>query len=61
MVVRKFNSHAEAELADRRELAAMSEQQRADIFFELRERSHPNDAFTQRFARVYRVLELQQS
>jgi hypothetical protein len=38
----------------------MTPEQRAEIFFQLRERSNP-DAFTQGLARVYRVLELEQS
>jgi hypothetical protein len=38
----------------------MTPQQRAGIFFELRERAHP-DAFKYGLARVYRVLELEQS
>jgi hypothetical protein len=38
----------------------MTPQQRADIFFELRERAHA-DAFKQGFARVCRVIELDRS
>jgi hypothetical protein len=38
----------------------MTPQERTGVFFELRERAHP-DAFKQRFARVYRVLELERS
>ena len=56
--VRVFDSFEEADTADARERAAMSPQERVDIFFELRERAHP-DAFKQGFARVYRVLELE--
>jgi hypothetical protein len=37
----------------------MTPQQRAGIFFELRERAHP-DAFKLGLARVCRVLELEQ-
>jgi len=59
-VVRIFDSFEEADAADARSRAQMSPQQRADIFFALRERAHP-DAINQRFARVYRVLELERS
>jgi hypothetical protein len=58
--VRIFNSFEEADEADALARARMSPQQRVDIFCELRERANP-DAFKQGFARVYRVLELEQS
>ena len=57
--VRIFDTFEDAEAADALSRAAMTPQQRADIFFELRERAHP-DVFKQGFARVYRVLELEQ-
>jgi hypothetical protein len=59
-VARVFESLEDAEAADREERARMTPEQRAEIFFQLRERSDP-DAFTKGFARVCRVLELQQS
>ena len=59
-VVRVFDTFEEADAADAVSRAQMTAQQRVDIFFELRERAHP-DAFKQGFARVYRVLELEQS
>jgi flagellar motility protein MotE (MotC chaperone) len=59
-VVRVFASFQEADAADTLSRAQMTPQQRAAIFFELRERAHP-DAFKQRLARVYRVLELERS
>jgi len=59
-VVRVFASFEEADAADTLSRAQMTPQQRAAIFFELRERAHP-DAFKQRLARVYRVLELERS
>ena len=59
-VVRIFDTFEEADAADALSRAEMTPQQRVDIFFELRERAHP-DAFKQGFARVYRVLELEQS
>jgi len=59
-VVRIFDSFEEADIADAISRGQMSPQQRVDIFFQLRERAHP-DAFKQGFARVYRVLELERS
>ena len=59
-VVRVFDSFEEADTADALSSAQLTPQQRASIFFELRERAHP-DAFKQGFARVYRVLELERS
>jgi hypothetical protein len=59
-VVRVFARFEEADAADTLSRAQMTPQQRAGIFFELRERAHP-DAIKQRFARVYRVLELERS
>jgi len=59
-VVRVFDSFEDADAADREERARMTPEQRVEIFFQLRERAHP-DAFTQGFTRVYRVLELEQS
>jgi hypothetical protein len=43
-VVRVFSSFADADDADSLARAAMTPQQRVNIFFELRERAHP-DAF----------------
>ena len=59
-VVRVFDTFEEADAADALSRAQMTPQQRADIFFKLRERAHP-DAFKQRLARVYLVLELERS
>jgi hypothetical protein len=59
-VVRIFNSFEEADAADVLTRVRMTPQQRVDIFCELRERANP-DAFEQGLARVYRVLELEQS
>jgi hypothetical protein len=59
-VVRIFDSFEEADAEDAIARAGMSPQERVDIFFELRERAHP-DAFKQGFARVCRVLELERS
>jgi hypothetical protein len=58
--VRVFDSFEEADAADVIARTQMTPQQRAGVFFEIRERAHP-DAFKQGFARVYRVLELERS
>ena len=55
-----LDSFEEADAQDALSRAKMSPQERVDIFFELRERAHP-DAFKQGFARVCRVLELERS
>ena len=59
-MVRVFASFEEADVADALYRAQMTPQQRVGVFFELRERAHP-DALEQGFARVYRVLELERS
>ena len=59
-VVRVFDTFEEADTADAISRIQMSPQQRVGIFFELRERAHP-DAFKQGLPRVYRVLELERS
>ena len=59
-VVRIFGSFEEADAADALARSQMSPQERVDIFFAIQERALP-DAFKQGFARVYRVLELEQS
>jgi hypothetical protein len=59
-VVRVFDSFDEADAADVLSRSQMTPQQRVGIFFELRERAHP-DASEQGFARVYRVLKLERS
>jgi hypothetical protein len=59
-VVSVFDTFEEADAADALSRVQMTPQQRTGIFFELRERAHP-DAFKQRLAGVYRVLELERS
>jgi hypothetical protein len=59
-VIRIFDSFEEADAEDALSRAGMSPQERGDIFFELRERAHP-DAFERGIARVCRVLEREQS
>jgi hypothetical protein len=59
-VVRVFDTFDDADAADALFRSQLTPQQRIAIFFELRERAHPNVS-EQRFARVYRVLELERS
>jgi hypothetical protein len=59
-VVRVFDTFEESDAADAITRSQMTPQQWVEIFFELRERAHP-DASKQRFAGVYRVLELEKS
>jgi hypothetical protein len=58
--VRVFASFEDADVADARDDAAMSSEERLNILIELRDRSHP-DAAEQRLARVSRVVELERS
>lgn len=58
--VRIFKSFEEADAADALVRSKMSPQERVDIFFAIRERIYP-DAANQGFARVCRVLKLEQS
>jgi hypothetical protein len=58
--VRVFESFEEADSADAVSRSQMSPQERVEIFFAIRERAFP-DAAKQGFARVCRVLELEQS
>jgi hypothetical protein len=59
-VVRIYRSFEEADAADALSRSALTPQQRVDIFFAIRERAQ-DDASEPRFARVCRVLELEQS
>ena len=59
-VIRTFDTFEEADAADALSRSRLTPQQRAEIFFDLRHRADP-DASKQRFARVYRVLELERS
>jgi hypothetical protein len=59
-VIRVFHSFSEADAADAAEDCSMTPEQRVAMVFELRERLYP-DAAQQGFARVYRVIELEQS
>ena len=59
--VKVFSSFEEEEKATREYYLSLTPQQRLDILFELIERSRdPNDEASQRFERVYRVVQLSQ-
>lgn len=58
-VVAKFSSHQEAEQADREYYRSLTPQQRLDILLELIESSRKeDDAASERFERVYRIVKL---
>ncbi|MGB7760704.1 MAG: hypothetical protein WBL61_12800 [Bryobacteraceae bacterium] len=57
---RVFASFEDADVADARDDAAMSPEERLNILIDLRDRRHP-DAAEQRLARVSRVVELERS
>jgi hypothetical protein len=59
-VIRVFHSFSEADAADAEEDRSLTPEQRVAMVFELRERLYP-DAAQQGFARVYRVIEREQS
>jgi hypothetical protein len=64
-VIRVFHSFSEADAADAAEDCRMTPEHRVAMVFELRERLYPDaaqpDAAQQEFARVYRVIEREQS
>jgi hypothetical protein len=59
-VVRKFTSFEEADRADAEWDASLTPEQRIQIVLDLREQRHPNAA-SEGFARVYRIIQLEQS
>ena len=60
-VVRKFNSHTEAEAAERAYYASLTPQQRLDILLDLVAMQRPKDEAADRLARVYRITQLHES
>ncbi len=59
-VVRVFQSHEEAEAADRAYYRSLTPQQRLEILLELIARARPQDESAERLERVYRIVELPQ-
>ncbi|MBV9308281.1 MAG: hypothetical protein JO185_07620 [Acidobacteriaceae bacterium] len=55
-----FNNLEEADAADAQVDARLTPEERIQVVILLRDRLHP-DAFQQRFTRVYRIIELEQS
>ena len=60
-VVRKFDSHQEADAADRAYYRSLTPQQRLEILFELVRRYREEHGCSERLERVYRIVELSQS
>jgi hypothetical protein len=61
-VVAKFKSQQEAELADREYYRRLSPAERINILLELIQRHHEgDDEASKGFARVYRIVKLEQS
>jgi hypothetical protein len=56
-IVHKFNSHAEADAADRDYYRSLTPQQRMDILLTLIERGKKPDEIGQKPARVYRIVK----
>lgn len=59
LAVQKFNSHQEADKADREYYRSLTPQQRLDLLLELVETY--SDAPPQGFERVYRIIKLERS
>ncbi|PCJ53275.1 MAG: hypothetical protein COA73_15480 [Candidatus Hydrogenedentota bacterium] len=53
--VRKFDSHEDADAADREYYRSLTPQQRMEIFYELQKRG--GDGTGQGFKRVYRIVK----
>jgi hypothetical protein len=58
-VIRVFNSHAEADAADRAYYRSLTPQQRLDILLEMLAWGRTGDATGERLERVYRIVELE--
>ena len=61
-VVRRFDSHADAEEADRRYYQSLTPQQRVDLLVEMVYGNRdPNDPASERLERVCRIVQLSES
>ena len=60
-VIRKFDSHAQAEAADRDFYRSLTPEQRLEILFELVARYREEHGCSERLERVYRIVELSRS
>jgi len=60
-VVRRFDSHAEADAADRAYYRSLTPQQRLEILFELVRMYREEHGCSERLERVYRIVELSRS
>ena len=60
-VIRRFDSHAEAESADRNFYRGLTPEQRLEILFDLVARYREEHGCSDRLERVYRIVELSRS
>jgi hypothetical protein len=60
-IVRRFDSHAEADAADRAYYRSLTPQQRLEILFELVRMCREEHGCSERLERVYRIVELSRS
>ena len=60
-VIRQFDSHAEAEAADRNFYRSLTPAQRLEILFDLVTRYREEHGCSDRLERVYRIVELSRS
>ena len=60
-VTRKFDSHAQAEAADRDFYRSLTPEQRLEILFDLVARYREEHGCSERLERVYRIVELSRS
>ena len=60
-IVRRFDSHAEADAADRAYYLSLTPQQRLEILFELVRLYREEHGCSERLERVYRIVELSRS
>ena len=60
-IVRQFDSHAEADAADRAYYLSLTPGQRLDILFDLVRLYREEHGCSERLERVYRIVELSQS
>lgn len=60
-IVRQFESHAEADAADRTYYLSLTPRQRLEILFDLVQLYREKHGCSERLERVYRIVELSQS
>ena len=60
-IMRQFDSHAEADAADRAYYRSLTPQQRLEILFDLVRLYREEHGCSERLERVYRIVELSRS